>query len=83
MYPVKVPIFRWKSMTSCQIVCRQDALVEICFAILTLDNSLTARVGSVEHVGNDILSFLITVDPVPLRLKAGLESVIEPFRTQP
>ena len=82
MYPVKVPIFRWKTSGQCQIVCRPDALADVCAGLLIGGVSF-ARVGSVEHTDSDIHSFMVSVEVSPhdIKLKRKIDQIISPFRT--
>ncbi len=74
-------MFKWKTSTQCQLGCRPDGLSELCSSIiLSLGGSGAVRVGSVETRGNDVASFLCTVE-VPTHLKQKFESVVTPFRT--
>jgi ABC-type uncharacterized transport system ATPase subunit len=79
-YPVKVFIYRWKGATTCQIACRPDALSELCADILLLDDSFAVRVGGVETVEKEVLSFLLTIHVEP-RFKARFEEVVDKYRT--
>ncbi len=77
-YPVQLFIFKWKTSTECQLGCRPDALSDLCAAILNL-GPVSVRVSSVETQGDEIASFLCTVE-VPTHLKSQYQEAIEPFR---
>jgi hypothetical protein len=79
-YPVQLFTFQWKTPTECKLACRPDALPDLCAAILGL-GSFAVRVGSVETRGQDVASFLCTVQ-VPAELKSQFEKVVEPFRSK-
>ena len=83
-YPVQVPIFRWKSNTLCQIVCRPDALAPLCAELLNLEPTFgPIRIGSVETEGNSgkVKSFLLSID-VPPRLRESLGKLVDVYRTK-
>jgi|GEM_PF-3290078 len=83
MYPVKVPMFRWKTHNLCQIICRPDALASVCADLLLLHPAGKVCVGSVEHEGSQVLSFLVSYELPHISMKANLVAAIDPYRTMP
>jgi len=83
MYPVQVPIFRWKTETLCQIVCRPEALVSLSAEILNKFPDGRLTIESVKGAGNNISScFLIFFEISSEQEKIDLEQLIEPYRTK-
>lgn len=83
-YPNQVFMTTWKTGTLLQVGCRPDALVQLCADILVAGgrNAPQINIGSVEHRGDDIASFLINME-VPKHLREELLSLVDSYQRKP
>ncbi len=82
MYPVPIPVFKWKTPDHCQITCRPDILANLIKKILeTPDIAGRVYIGSVETQGEEILSFLLSVHTTEGKVSERLlNGILNEFR---